>query len=72
MDLMELLLKAMEEDNRVNVINLDNCLMGFSMNRTTYNTHPLFKLPVAKYCAVAIVATAATLAKHLTILSAIL
>jgi hypothetical protein len=39
MDLMELLLKAMEEDNGTNVGNLDDSLMVFSTNRTTYNTH---------------------------------
>jgi hypothetical protein len=51
MDRMELLLKAMEEDNGANVGNLDaDYLMGFSTNRTTYDTH-------SYYYAVVIVAT---------------
>jgi hypothetical protein len=48
MDLRELLLKAMEEDSRANVGNLDDYLMGFLMNRTTYNTHSLIQVACGK------------------------
>jgi hypothetical protein len=42
MDLMELLLKAMEKDNGANVGNLDNYLMGF-WTKGQHTTHtPLF------------------------------
>jgi hypothetical protein len=77
MDLMELLLQAMEEDNRANVGKLDDYLMVFFDEqddiRHGHPHTPLFKLPASKYDAVAVtVATAATVVEHLAISSAIL
>jgi hypothetical protein len=48
MDLMELLLQAMEEDNGANVSNLDNYLMGFSTTRMT-NDMDVHTLPYSSW-----------------------
>jgi hypothetical protein len=48
MDLMELLLTAMEEDNGANVGNLDDYLMGFLTNRTTYDTRSPIQVACGK------------------------
>jgi hypothetical protein len=73
-NLMELLLQESSKRWTGNANNLDDYLMGFSGQPTTWTSaHSLFKLPAVKYYAFAIiVATAAMAAKHLTILGVIL
>jgi hypothetical protein len=41
MDLMELILQAMEEDNRANVSNLDNYLMGLQVGDDDMDSNTL-------------------------------
>jgi hypothetical protein len=62
----------MEEDNRANVGNLDDYLMGFSTSKTTYDTHSPIQVACANYAGAVIVATGVMAAKHLTISSVIL